>query len=247
LKDTPMNHHFQSTPTMRLLLAVSILAAVLSPRQAAAQTPVPVITCRVLCLDPAATKINTLELAGSKVVINCPLPSSDFSAPLSLPCPERTLTFYKPGSLHPPDAPTAKPAAVVKIPEGMARPLLLFVPVTTTGDVRFRVFPLEFSDQGFPKDASLVLNLYGANARFVLGEHQHALTPGQSVVVKRPAKLDNFNMSPVVFQVSVGEQWQTVSETMISFPAGLRHFFICFNDPASKRPKLASFRNTELH
>ncbi len=199
--------------------------------QAAAQ-----ISCRLLCFERAKDGTAVLVAAGADgEAVDCPLPLGMPSPPVPLPAKDGVIEFRK----SPADP---APAAVARVPAGTNRVFILFVPQGEKGDRLHETVVIEDSPKGFPQDGCVVLNLYQRNVRFVIGEHKVMLPPGRTAPLARPAERDDFNMSAVVFQFETGETWRTASESKIRFAEGQRHLFVTFVDPATKRPRLRSFR-----
>lgn len=203
---------------------------------AGAQEGAPPVACRFLCFARAKDGTAALVAAapGGKAA-DCPLPLSTFSKPVALLPAGGVIEFRKAAG---------DPAAVTsaRIPAGMKQALLLFLPSEDEGKQLHETVVLEDSPKAFPADGSVVLNLYRQNVRFILGEHQILLPPGKTASLARPVKRDQFNMAAIAFQFQTGESWRTAAETMVRFPEGQRHLFVTFVDPATKRPRMRSFR-----
>ncbi len=211
------------------LTALALLA--FCQLQAAAQ-----ISCRLLCFERAKDGTAALVAAGEDGgAVDCPLPLGMPSQPVSLSAKGGVIEFRK----SPADP---APAATARMPAGANRVFILFLPPAEKEDRLHETVVIEDSPKDFPQDGCVVLNLYQRNVRFVIGEHRIMLPPGKTAPLARPVERDDFNMSAVVFQFETGETWRTASESMIRFAEGQRHLFVTFVDPATKRPRLRSFR-----
>jgi len=194
------------------------------------------VACRFLCFERAKDGTTKFIAAGAGgQAVDCPLPISMPSAPVSLVAKNGVIEFRKAVG-------DAAPSAVAKVPAGVGSAFVLMLPPTGNEGRIHDVVVIEDSEKGFPKDGCVVLNLYEQNVRFIIGEHQVLLPPGKTAPLERPKKLDEFNMGATAFQFQSGEEWRTASESLMRFPEGQRHLFVTFVDPATKRPRLKSFR-----
>lgn len=216
---------------MKFLLWIAI--ALLAPALAAGDAPV---SCRFLCFQPSADGTSKLVAkASGGAFADCPLPLSIPSGPVALEAPGGVIGFRK-------SAGDDATAATARIPAGVKNAFIVFLPATGKGPQLYETVVIEDSAKGFPKDGCVVLNLYQADVRFVIGEHKIRLRPGGTAALQRPAKRDDFNMSGIAFQFETAGDWRTAAESMVRFPEGQRHLFVTFIDPKTKRPRLRSFR-----
>lgn len=216
---------------MKFFLWIAI--ALLAPALAADDSSV---SCRFLCFERSADGTEKLVAKGSGgAFADCPLPLSIPSAPVALDASGGVIGFRK-------SADDAGVAATARIPAGVKKAFILFLPAAGKAPQLHETVVIEDSAKGFPQDGCVVLNLYQADVRFVIGEHKIQLRPGGTTALQRPAKRDDFNMSGIAFQFQTGGDWRTAAESMIRFPEGQRHLFVTFIDPKTKRPRLRSFR-----
>lgn len=212
--------------------AAFLLLALLST--VGAQDGAAVVTCRFLAFERSPDGIAALiAMAPGDQPVDCPLAMSALSKPVKLVAPGGKINFRK-------AATDPAPAAVATVPAGATAAIILFIP--KGGESGFGAVAIEDSAKGFPADGSVVLNLYKADVRFVIGEHKVLLPSGRIATVARPQKRDDFNMSGIAFQFQQGADWRTAAETMVRFPEGQRHLFVTYVDPRTNRPRLKSFR-----
>lgn len=194
------------------------------------------VACRFLCFARAKDGTAKLIAAGANgQPLDCPLPLSMPSNPVPLVPKNGSIEFRKAVT-------DTAPVAVAKVPAGIKSAYVLMLPSEGKEGQIHDVVVIDDSPKGFPKDGCVVLNLYQQNVRFIIGEHQILLPPGKTAPLERPKKIDEFNMSATAFQFQSGEEWRTASESLIRFPEGQRHLFVTYVDPATKRPRLKSFR-----
>ncbi len=215
---------------MRSILCLTFLLATLL--ECGAQGT---LSCRILNFNRKAEDIDSLFVADAEgKTVECELPTESLSDPVGLPVVEQSLVFRK--------EPEGKPVAKARVPRGVNRALVILLP-SADPDQTFRPLILEDSEKAFPPDGAMVVNLYGEDIRFILGEHRKQLKPGQHVGLERPAQRNNFNMAPATFQFKTTKGWRSAYESMIRFPGDQRHLFITILEPRSKRPRIVTIRD----
>lgn len=193
------------------------------------------LSCRILNFNRQAENVDSLFVVDSEgKPFECQLPTESLSKPTALPVVEQQLVFRK--------EPEGEPVARGRVPKGLNRALVILLP-SNDPDEAFQPLILEDSENSFPPDGAMVVNLYGEDIRFILGEHRKQLRPGQNVGLKRPDQRNNFNMAAVTFQFKTTKGWRSAYESMVRFPGDQRHLFITILEPRSKRPRIVTIRD----
>lgn len=194
------------------------------------------VVCRFVGLEGAPPPPPLVHVGAGGADVPCDIPPATFSPPT--PC---TL---KDGAIHFLAKADRKPAATARIPAGVNKAILLFVAGAPGQDaLPWRVFVIEDSPKNFPDGGAYVANFHQQDIRFVLGQSKLMLKPGSAHGFERPEKRDAFNMAPVIFQFQQKEDWRTASESMLRFTPGVRYLIIAYVDPASKRPRIATYQD----
>lgn len=199
------------------------------------QEPTPV-TCHFLCFqrDAANTSKLGVKISDDKI-IDCPLPLELISDPIELTPNNNEIAFVK-------AAGDKVFSAKAKIPVGIRKALVLFIAAPAAkAPLLYDTFVLDFSSKGFPKDGSVVVNLYAGEVRYVIGEHRILLKPGKTAELERPKKLNDFNMAGVRFEFLQDTKWRVAADTTVNFPPDQQQLFVAFLDPRSQRPQLRTF------
>jgi hypothetical protein len=137
-----------------------------------------------------------------------------------------------------------KPAAAATIPPAVKSAILVFIPATPPATtLPWRVFVVDDSPKNFPDGGAFVANFYSKDIRFIIGEHKILLQPTKSHGLASPAQRDDFNMAQVVFQFQQADTWRTASESLLRFLPGMRYLILAYVDPASGRPRIATFQD----
>lgn len=217
---------------MRFLgLFLLLISALSTP----AQEPVKV-NCRFLALEGAPPPPPLLNVAKDGTEIACKIPTNTLSAPVACVAEEGKVSFVTEDG--------KKPAASAKVPAGWNNVLMIFVGTGKAGGAEpWRVFVIEDSPKNFPEGGAFVSNFHAQDIRFAIGENKHQLKPGGSHGFKQPAKRDDFNMAPVIFQFQKNDKWVTASETMLRFIPGVRYLIFAYVDPASSRPRVSTYQD----
>ena len=225
---------FLTIPLCHLLLTVF----------AGAQSPPVKVSIRTVALE--LKDIPTLYLSNKegKGLGQVEVSRSRFSQPLPLELPEGRLFF----SLDQPEegTPPSKLVSRCIIPPTLSEALLLFVPNVseTEGEDRMHIFVLDDSNSKFFPGGAQVLNLYGNDVRFILGENRKALKPQQSMTVAMPEEKDDFSMAPLAFQFKgKDDKWVTASEKRFRFTPTIRYLVVTFQDPRTGRLRVQSFKD----
>jgi hypothetical protein len=207
----------------------------LSPLSASAQDGRPV-SCRFVCMDGATPPQPMLHVGGKSVEVACPIPANNLSDPVICYAKENVITFL---TSH-----DRKPAATAKIPSDQHSAILVFIPAPSPpSPLPWRVFVVDDSAKSFPDGGAFVANFFSKDIRFVIGEHKVQLRPSQSHGVASPTQRDEFNMAQVVFQFQEETTWRTASESLLRFLPGMRYLICAYIDPASGRPRIATFQD----
>ncbi|MEM9080245.1 MAG: hypothetical protein AAGC74_06075 [Verrucomicrobiota bacterium] len=216
-----------------LLILVSI-----TPLFAQSDTPTRKIDCRFISISERSDLSSILNIATEDLEIACKVKRLKLDR-------ERTeciavndvLTFVTAGD--------KKPLAKVRIPPSVDDAILIFVPdPSKEAKLPYRIFPIDDSDKNFPSAGASVVNFYGSQVRFIIGENKGLLEPFKSTGIKRPEKRDDFNMALVGVQFKNNQgSWQTVRETKVRFIPGLRYLVFTYVDPSSKRPTVKTVKD----
>ena len=222
--------------TLRHLLhaALSLLALATLTSRSNAQDTRPV-SCRLICIDGATPPGPLLHGATRETEITVEVPTDNLSAPVACAARNHTIQFLAKDS--------RKPVANATIPPTARHAVLLFLPAKPTDSLPWQIFVIEDNPRNFPDGGGFVANFYQHDIRFVIGEHKIQLRPAKSTHFAQPTQRDDFNMAPVVFQFQQGDSWRTASESLVRFIPGVRFLLVAYVDPASGRPKIATYQD----
>lgn len=225
------------------MFLLAVLAAGNAPGQSG---KTPVVEVRTLCFRQASGLFE-LEAADARpeVITRCTLPLSMLSEPVRIAPVAGRITFYEKAPM--PDAKVRpSPLAVAQIPANLQRVILFFIPVSTDGDRLYKVVVLNDDPRVFAPGGALVCNLFADEIRFIIGEHKQLLRSGGISYLKTPVERDDFNMAVVSFQFRSGETWRSASESKLRFVEPMRHLLFTYIDPATRRPRLKTYRDVPL-
>jgi len=202
-----------------------------------AQTPkIRKVNCRFLCLAGATPPEKLISPGENGGEVSCEVPANSFSPNIDCFANENIISFLS-SSDH-------KPVATATIPANVNAAILVFVPAQKSSDVvLWKVFVIEDSTPNFPDGGAFVANFYSQDIRFVIGENKTILHSGTSYRFSRPAKRDDFNMAPVVFEFQQDQTWRTSSESLLRFLPGMRYLIIAYVDPNSGRPRISTHQD----
>ena len=224
--------HPAMTPRITTLLICLLLPAAAT---AQATPPLRPVDCRFLSLagtPPPPPLLNSGD-ARQEATVNVPV--NVLSPMIRCFADQGTIRFLA--------ADDGRPVASAAIPAGVDAALLVFLPAAAAEGAppTWRVMVIEDSPAKFPDGGAFVANLYNGEIRFVIGEHRNLLRRGGSHGFQRPNQRDPFNMAPVIVQFQEGETWRTASESNLRFVPGSRFLILTYVDPASGRPRVATF------
>jgi hypothetical protein len=227
--------------------SVIFLLAVLATGSAPGQSAkTPVVEVRTLCFSHASGLFE-LEAADARpeVITRCTLPLSMLSEPVRIAPVAGKITFYEKAPM--PDAKVRpSPLAVAEIPTKLRHVILFFIPASTGGELLYKVVVLNDDPRVFTSGGALVCNLFADEIRFIIGEHKQLLRPGVITYLNTPVQRDDFNMAVVAFQFRSGETWRSASESKLRFVEPMRHLLFTYIDPATRRPRLKTYRDVPL-
>lgn len=227
-------------PAARLLPRLATL--VLTSTAALSAQPERPVDCRLLWFDHGAPPA-LVHVGEGGAEVRCPLVSQVIAAPVRLTAAAGSIVL-----LH--EAGRA-PAATAQVPPATRRAILVLVPAgppaagAAPAQQPLRVFVIDDSPARFPDGGAFVGNFYRQDIRFIIGEHRNLLRPGSGHALPRPRQRDPFNMAPVVVQFQQDAGWRTVSESTVRFIPGVRHLILACVDPASGRPRIATFPDVQ--
>jgi hypothetical protein len=222
---------------MNRLLAI-FLASLLLPSSAIAQAAPALrpVDCRFLCLPGTPKPPPLVNPGDARHEVKVDVPINVLSPVIRCFADRGTIRFLA--------ADDRRPLATASIPAGVNAAVLVFLPdpaATEGSPPAWRVLVIEDSPAKFPDAGAHVANLFGGEIRFVIGEHRNLLPRGGSHGIRRPQQRDPFNMAPVIVQFQDGETWRTASESTLRFTPGSRFLILAYVDPASGRPRVATF------
>ena len=200
------------------------------------------VQCRFLSFGAGSDAGSVLATSDQGAMVTCPLSANELSKPIVCSAKDNAINFISESE--------KKPVAKVVIPAGIKSALLVFVPAPakaaaeeTQPSAGWRVLVIEDTPKAFPDGGAFVANFYNKDIRFVIGEHRGMLHAAASHGYTMPAKVDEFNMAPVTFELQQGEQWRTASESMLRFVPGIRYLIFAYVDPASGRPRIRTVQD----
>lgn len=213
------------------------LAGLLLPSAAIAQAAPPLrqIDCRFLCLPGTPKPPPLVNPGDARHEAAVDVPVNVLSPVIRCFADRGTIRFLA--------ADDRRPVASAAIAAGVNAAVLVFLPAPAAAGSppAWRVLVIEDSPAKFPDAGAHVANLYDGEIRFVIGEHRNLLPRGGSHGFRRPQQRDPFNMAPVIVQFQEGESWRTASESTLRFTPGSRFLILAYVDPASGRPRVATF------
>ena len=194
------------------------------------------VSCRFLSLDRTAPPPPLLNLGDKGVEVPCTVYTNSLSPATVCHAKGNTLRFVT--------AAERKPAANATLPANAKACILVFVraPKTPEG-LAWRVFVIEDTIKNLPDGGAFVANFHNADIRFVIGDKKILLHPAGFHGFDMPAKRDNFNMAPVVFEFQRNDVWETVRESLLRFVPGMRYLIFAYVDPLTGRPSLTTCRD----
>jgi len=167
----------------------------------------------------------------------CNIPSEELSRPITLTSVDGTISFYQGVDK------TQPPLAIAKIPEGVKKALLLFVPINSEEKpAGFGVIVIDCSPKNLPKDGSIILNSSPNKMRYLIGELKGYANAGQITTIAKPKKRNEFQMSAVSFQIQLESGWKTNYESMLRFPDKKHRLFLAYYNQRTNRPSLRILR-----
>ena len=194
------------------------------------------VFCRFLSLDSAKPPPPLLNYAEQGVEVPCTVNTNSLS-------PE-TACFTKGNILSFMSTSDRMPAATAMIPANVNAVILVFIAAPKAPNaLPWRVFVIEDSPKNFPDGGAFVANFHNQDIRFIIGDSKIMLHPAGFHGFAIPAKRDNFNMAPVVFEFLQNDKWRTASESMLRFLPGMRYLIFAYVDPPSGRPRIATFQD----
>ncbi|MBC7979069.1 MAG: hypothetical protein H7Y36_00730 [Armatimonadetes bacterium] len=218
---------------MNFRIIATALAFYCSPAGAQDQRTV---DCHFLCFQRDGE--NTAKLSVRQKddqVVTCPLPLELVSKGFPLIPNRGVIDFIK-------GLDDKVPAARARIPADVKKALIVFIAAPLEkAPLRYDTFVLDFSSKGFPKDGSMVVNLYAGDIRVSIGEHRAQIKPGKTAGFERPEKRNDFNMSGVRIEFQELAMWNEVTDTTGRFPSGQQQLFFAFWDPRNQSPSCRSF------
>lgn len=223
-----------TTPFPLFLRTLCLLAFVVStvPCSAAEEQ---LVSCRFVCMDGTKTP-GALVVSGNEGEVPCEVPAHKISQAVNCPAKGEAIQFLSSGD--------RKPVASAKIPGGLKKAVLLFIPPGQAASAElWRVFVIDDSPGKFPDGGALVVNFYSKDIRTVIGEHRVQLHSATSHAFTSPKQRDDFNMVQVVVQFEQAESWRTASESLLRFLPGTRYLICAYVDPESGRPRITTIND----
>ncbi len=196
------------------------------------------VSCRFLALDSSNAPPVLLNVVDKGGEVSCTVHTRSLSPP--------TLCFAKGTAMKFLTQSDRLLAATATLPAKGSAFIMVFVAsatATTPNGPPWRVFVIEDTLKNFPDGGAFVANFHNQDIRFIIGESKIMLPPAGSHGFPLPAKRDNFNMAPVMFEFEQNDSWRTASESMLRFLPGTRYLIFAYVDPASGRPRIATVQD----
>lgn len=231
---------FESRHTNPAIMRAILLPLLLVLSQALIAQESRPVTCRFLGFGASGQKSSVLTLSESGMDILCPLPGVDLSPGI--------VCFPKGDIIQFLSTVDRKPVAQAKLPAGSKSALLVFVPGAgaekeQTSPSSWKVFVINDTPANFPAGGVFVANFYKGDIRFIIGEHKGMLRAAGSHGYEMPAKVDDFNMAPVTFELQQGEKWRVANESRLRFIPEIRYLIFAYADPVSGRPRISTYQD----
>lgn len=163
----------------------------------------------------------------------------DLSAPLLMQPLEGSLILRDSATIDP-ENPMAGVAAVVKLPEGIKRAILVVLPAAPESKFAYRLLLVDDSEKSFPKGESRVLSLLGVKTAVQAGEHKIPLEPGKISRIPAVRRVNDFNMAQTNFYYQRGESWIPFTERQLQFTDASRRLFIVHATPGALQPTITT-------
>jgi len=195
------------------------------------------VVCRLMHLQPQPDNRPPFYSGIEDKITRCDIPFEEFSRSITLTAVDNKILFYQKENQ------TDPPIAVAKIPQGLKKALLLFVPLKSAEKLaHFGVIVIDYSAKNLPEDGSIIFNSSPNKMRYLIGEQKGYAHAGQMTSVARPKKRNDFQMSRVSFQTQLKGDWKTSYESMLRFPDKKHRLFLAYHDQRTNQPGLRILR-----
>lgn len=203
------------------------------------------VTCRFLTLDRDAPPPPLRCMADKGTEVDCTVYTNSLSPETACFAKGNILTFISTAD--------RKPAATATVLPNINAFILVFVAAAKAPKaLPWRVFVIEDNPKNFPDGGAFVANFHNKDIRFIIGDSKIMLRPAGSHGFAMPAKRNNFNMAPVVFEFLQMDEyrqkdmWKTASESMLRFVPGMRYLIFAYVDPVSGRPRISTYQDLSV-
>lgn len=215
------------------LVGIACLTAFALCRSVAGAQEARTVNCRLMWFDSAPPP-QLIQLAAHGAEVAIELRNRALGDPVECLAEGESMNFV--------DAAKREPAAIARIPAGVRDALLVIIPGNAAADaLPYQVMVVDGSPQSFPDGGAFVANLYRGDIRVRVGKERKRIEAGGSQAFALPDERDAFNMAPVSTEFRQTDTWRRVSESRLRFVPGLRYLILTYVDPASHRPRVATF------
>ena len=193
------------------------------------------VECRFLSFGSNGGATSVIALSDQGAEITCPLPTTQLSKKIVCHAKGNTIPFLSADK---------KPLASATIPPDVRSAIVVFVSTSKPSEApAWKIFVIDDASKNFPDGGAYVANFCSDDIRFVIGEHKGTLRTAGSHGYAMPKERDDFNMSPVIFEVRTGNKWRIANESSLRFLPGMRYLMFAYVDPVSGRPRLNTYQD----
>ena len=90
-------------------------------------------------------------------------------------------------------------------------------------------------------DGALVVNICEEELQVSIGEHEHTIPPGESVIIPRPTNRNDFNMTSIIFRKKKNGEWKVQSESSVRFPENQLQLFAAFKNSKQNKTNYKAY------
>jgi hypothetical protein len=215
-----------------LILALVMLA----PALVSAAPQIRQVQCRFISFGSDVEPAPVVAISGEGAEVSCPLSTTQISPKIVCAAKDNVIGFVTSAD--------KRPIATATIPPEISSAFLVFVKVPAKPEASpWRVVVFEDSAKNFPDGGAFVANFHSQDIRFIIGEHKGMLHAAGYHGYSMPKQRDSFNMAPVTVEFLQDKKWRTASESSLRFLPGMAYLIFAFVDPASGRPRVATYQD----
>ncbi|NNM30606.1 MAG: hypothetical protein HKO57_13885 [Akkermansiaceae bacterium] len=125
-----------------------------------------------------------------------------------------------------------------------ARQVAVFLPSEKPG-IPYRLTVIDETEKNFPMGSTLIYNLTGTKARFLIGEHRKEIGPASLGLVPLPTEVNELSQCTVrVGLLGPDGKWIPVSSTAWRVSEEMRSFALAYIHPRTRQPVVNCLQET---